>query len=403
VRIGSFSAAMVYQPVCDVGGVAALDPSARCPQACAPGDAGKGRLFIGVRGDSSLTWADLEASDQGTNPVIGCSATEPPGSFPACDSLHRVTSTDDGIGSATLAPQAQPIAVPDEPYALALDAVRQLLYVGHLRGDIAHADTGGISLFDVVDPKTTPPSLIGVHGSIFPSDGNGLFGVTSLTRQDFGGNQGEMFATSRYLPRVGGVVPANIPINDCTSAISHAEIALVPTGDAFDTTLPGTETRGIQFLPDAPRIFVLQRVPPALIAFDVSTDSLGGTIVAPTDVIETCAQPTFLQMHNPAGTGRRLFITCFETGQVYVIDPYVPRQTNVIEVGRGPAGLAFGPGPGQDPATTPADEGTRAYVVGFGDNNISVVDLAPSTDPDPNRSTQYHVIQRIGFPSTVPR
>jgi hypothetical protein len=36
-------------------------------------------------------------------------------------------------------------------------------------------------------------------------------------------------------------------------------------------------------------------------------------------------------------------------------------------------------------------------VVGFGDNNISVVDLEPGS------ATEYHVIQRIGYPSTVPR
>ena len=38
-----------------------------------------------------------------------------------------------------------------------------------------------------------------------------------------------------------------------------------------------------------------------------------------------------------------------------------------------------------------------AYVVGFGDNNISVVDLAPGSP------TEYHVVQHIGFPSVVPR
>ena len=41
--------------------------------------------------------------------------------------------------------------------------------------------------------------------------------------------------------------------------------------------------------------------------------------------------------------------------------------------------------------------GNRAYVVGFGSNNVSVVDL------DPTSATRYHVIQRIGFPSAVPR
>jgi hypothetical protein len=48
-------------------------------------------------------------------------------------------------------------------------------------------------------------------------------------------------------------------------------------------------------------------------------------------------------------------------------------------------------------STSPINHKPIAYVVGFGDNNISVVDL------DPTSPTEYHVIQRIGFPSTVPR
>jgi len=38
-----------------------------------------------------------------------------------------------------------------------------------------------------------------------------------------------------------------------------------------------------------------------------------------------------------------------------------------------------------------------AYVVGFGDNNISVIDLRPGS------TTEYHVVQRMGFPRVTPR
>jgi hypothetical protein len=41
--------------------------------------------------------------------------------------------------------------------------------------------------------------------------------------------------------------------------------------------------------------------------------------------------------------------------------------------------------------------GTTAYVVGFGDNNISVVDLTPGSD------TEYRVVHRLGFPRVSPR
>jgi hypothetical protein len=38
-----------------------------------------------------------------------------------------------------------------------------------------------------------------------------------------------------------------------------------------------------------------------------------------------------------------------------------------------------------------------AYAVGFADNNVSVINLEPGSP------TEYQVIQRIGFPRTIPR
>jgi hypothetical protein len=35
--------------------------------------------------------------------------------------------------------------------------------------------------------------------------------------------------------------------------------------------------------------------------------------------------------------------------------------------------------------------------VNFGDNGVAVIDL------DPDSPTEYHVIQRLGFPRTTPR
>jgi DNA-binding beta-propeller fold protein YncE len=86
-------------------------------------------------------------------------------------------------------------------------------------------------------------------------------------------------------------------------------------------------------------------------------------------------------------TNKRLFVSCFEAGEVYVVDPYLPQIISIIEVGRGPAGLAFS-------NESPPE---RAYVVGFGANNVSVIDLVEGSQ------TQFHVIERIGFPSPTPR
>src|SRR5262249_49142204 len=142
------------------------------------------------------------------------------------------------------------------------------------------------------------------------------------------------------------------------------------------------------FPPDMSRAFLLQRVPPAIVGFDISNGPSGLFGNVPSDVLEMCQAPTFLQQAGE-GVDARLYVTGFESCQAYVADPFMPRLTNVIEVGHGPAGLAFAP---------PGPDGQRlAYVVGFSDNNMSVVDLTPGSP------TQFHVIQRIGFASSVPR
>ena len=152
------------------------------------------------------------------------------------------------------------------------------------------------------------------------------------------------------------------------------------SGDSFGTSLTGSETRGIQFVKSmagtdvVEHAFVLQRVPPAVVDFYQGI---------PSQVLEVCQSPTFLQKNN---AGDRLFVNCFDSGEVYVIDPFVPRVERIFTVGRGPASLVF-----------PENDPTVAYVVGFSDNNISVVDIAPGS------ASQYHVVQRIGFANSVPR
>jgi hypothetical protein len=390
VEIGSFSAGMVFQsfrePSCpaaqgDVGPNALLAASPKdrhdCNAQC-PGEPVDGRLFIGVRGNSSLSYVDTSrVADPalGTRPSFSCkdqNGTEKP----VCTVVDMLPDpTTSGV---------TPIHVPDEPYALALQETQDLLYVGHLRGDTAHPQTGGISLFDVSRPAgRDKPRFLGPSSSFFNADGNGNFGITSLTKVG-----GQVYATSRYSTSAVNIVPSLAELATvCTQ--DKKDIVLVRGGDVFTTPLAGFEIRGIQFLPEGNRAFALQRTPPALVGFDVSRDQQAfGNF--PSDILETCVGPTFLQSYD-AGEGTRLYVTCFDAGQVYVFDPYVPRLIAVIEAGRGPAGLVF-------PSAFRTDRTERlAYVVGFSGNDISVVDVTPAS------KMQYHVVQRIGFPSLVPR
>jgi hypothetical protein len=408
IEIGSFSAGMAFQaftePKCPVVPNPPL-PNLATPDAIneampqdrhdcnthCPGDSLDGRLFIGVRGDSSLTYVDTtRVADPmlGTRPLF--STCPDLGPISAC----RVSSMPGPVGLATTESTPAVTPVPDEPYALALNASQDLLYIGHLRGDVNHPNTGGISLFDVsratseLSPKVNVPVYIGSSGGLFPADGNGNFGVTSLTLR---GDQ--VYASSRYTASAVNVIPSLDALNatSCTSPQDPATITLSPGSDVYLSPLVGAEIRGIEFLANN-RAFVLQRTPPALVGFDMSNaDTVFPNF--PSDILETCTSPTFLQSYD-TGEGMRLYVTCFDAGQIYVFDPSVPRLVTVIDSGRGPAGLAFAPRV-QNPKAPVGQQ--LAFIVGFTLNDIAVLDLTPGSD------TQYHVIQRFGFPSLVPR
>jgi hypothetical protein len=371
VRIGSFAAGMVWQAASSIS-----NPG------CEGSDATPGlgstvdRLLIAVRGDTSLTWVNVEHdvgdSDAGWVPRLRCSDTT---DFQVCDEYHQTTETANGI------------RLPDEPYALALDPGVGLLYLGHLSGDPGHPGTGGISLFDLTatDPETAPLYL-GPSGPIFAPNSSGLYGVTSLTPRK-NGNSFDVFATSRYLPQTTGVrTTAFCPMDNGQTS---ANLVVIGSGGSFNPNIGGSEIRGIQFppVPTGQEAFVLQRSPPALVGFN------GGN---PTSFLETCTSPTFLYRHNPGHSGEKLFVNCSADGQIWVFDPAVPRLVAILNIGRAPAGIVFEPAP-DDKDAAGAHYGTTAYVVGFGDNNISVLDLTPGSP------TEYRVVQRLGFPRVSPR
>jgi hypothetical protein len=248
--------------------------------------------------------------------------------------------------------------------------------VGHLVGNTALAYTGGFSLFDVapVGAKFEPPRFINPFVSPFPGNTNGSVGITSLMWEK---SRGTVYASSKYVPVVAGLQTLTVDVQ--CGVGGERDFPAFASGDNFDTMLLGGETRGIQFVGD--HAFVLQRSPPSLVEFDANRN--------PVAVLETCSSPTFLYK-NDAGRGDRLFVNCYDVGEVYVFDPVAAHFERSFSVGRGPAGMVFPRREGQQKVT-------RAFVVGFSDNDVSVVDL------DPTHDTEYHVIQRIGFPSTVPR
>jgi hypothetical protein len=418
VRIGSFAAGMIWQPYCP-DACNMPDPSATPPVlGCSPDDSA-GRLFIGVRGDTSLTWLDVD--NLPSAPKFHCGQTG--GSLAECSADHRLTEAMSALSTEAMDPGAPMVNLPDEPYALELDPYRGLLYVGHLVGNTSTTDSGGISLFNVSGtspkqnsdgsfPPRADPSYIAPFPSVFPPNSAGFFGITALKRHvplgqpqlvSDGLARDEIFASSRYLPLVTSIVPfvpfGSNPPSSCPPN-SNSDLVVEGAADSLNSGLVGSEMRGVEIIdPSDPtvaaqRAYALQRVPPALVGFTIATNNAGAVITTPTDVSETCSSPTFLYQHQVAGEGPRLYVNCFDTGEIYVFDPSVPTLLTSFQVGRGPAGLVF---PSSPIVTATGKVEDLAYLIGFSDNNISVLDLTHGSP------TQYHVIQRLGFPTVTPR
>jgi len=374
------------------------------------------RLLLGVRGDTSLTYIDVTSQGDATPPELRCVTDETmpgtaavAGTFATCDDAHRIVQADSALAAPMEDPMSSPLVpLPDEPYALAIEYDDGLLYIGHLTGSTARPFSGGFSLFDIAprgDGALDAPRFIAPFNSPVGSNSFGAVGTTAMNvhRNQFGGD--DVFASSRYVPAVASLgTTATCP----TVGADVREIAAFGSGINYSSPLGGSETRGVQFLDDVEflddpdptkhidrnRAFVLQRSPPTLIGFVASN-------MAASDFLETCGSPTFLDKYpqrdpnapfanDPPET--RLFVTCFADGEVYVYDPFVPQLVKTFPVGRGPSGLVF-----DDTLDANGEKRQVAYVVGFGDNNISVIDLKPGSP------SQYSVVQRIGFPRTAPR
>jgi DNA-binding beta-propeller fold protein YncE len=402
VLIGSFAAQMVWQSSCD-------DPClAYHNQPSCLADPNGGRILIGVRGDTSLTYVDVVPTGQANNPnqpAFHCTGGDTvTASMGECD--QKVVDTSSSLTIESGDPQAPVTALPDEPYALTLDDARGYLYVGHLVGSTSVQDTGGVSLFDVsgigfiaAGEFAPAPRFIAPFGSPFAPSSSGLFGVTALNLHEPLGvppdptnNQlKQLYVSSRYTP----LVTAMVPLGPSICAGDQNDDVLVPSGNTLNSNLVGSEMRGVEFIEPtatsennyADRAYALQRVPPDLVGFDIAVNNAGGPTATPTDVLETCSSPTFLYQHTVSNSdeGSRLYVNCFDTGEVYVFDPAGPTLLTTFTVGRGPAGMVFD-------TTRPL-----AYVLDFSQNDVSVVDIKPQSP------TQYHVIQRLGFPSVTPR
>ncbi len=355
-RIGSFGSAIVVD---------------------SDGPSGTHRLFVSVRAEPSITFIDAQLG--GGQVHMSCNAGTAPN--PTCDDSHKIRGGTDPQG---------PLVLPEEPFSLALDQQLGILYATH----------GGRGISVIEACAGQKPALSSVtwpafaHETCTGLDPVRCQGVNGVLLGQAGNPTAPLYAFGRFIfaDQAAEVQTLLLRGADRPCGEERRHLELVP-GDSFfpSAFYPyGNDIRGMVLSADGKRAYVLHRNgagisardnPAALVAVDRTPDSQGRPINRAVEVVEICSGPTELHLHD-AGRGPRLHVVCFESGQIYVVDPDLMEVSAVINVGRGPNNLAFAP---QDP--------TLAYLAGFSDNNVSVIDLRPGS---PN---EYKVVQRIGFPT----
>jgi DNA-binding beta-propeller fold protein YncE len=313
-------------------------------------DLGNGslRLFVPTRGDPSITWTDWNGT------ALECVQ---------CDSAveHRLAFLyNDGDNFP---------GIPEEPYSVFADSTGQYAMVTHLT-------TGSVSLVD--SPRDSKNVVVtDVLQGIFGADSNGIRGATGITGSP---SSGIVYVGSRTEDRIQTFTIGR-PVNGARPYLLPGKWFFL---DAVGGLSGGSvDTRGMTFSQDGSRMFLVNRRPPTLQVIDTTIAPTGVPKDEPLGASDICRQASAVTLSG-TGSDERAYVTCFQDGQVYVVDPssgvFVE---DIVLSGRGPYGVAA------------ARTRGKLYVTNFLEDTISVIDIAPSSP------TRNRVVLRIGIPRSL--
>ncbi|MGE3768585.1 MAG: YncE family protein [Kofleriaceae bacterium] len=312
---------------------------------------GRYRLFVPTRGNPAITWTDW-VDDKLTCVTCDTDQTK----FP--HELAFVLNQDDLAG------------IPEEPYNVYADSVGEFAMVTHLT-------TGAVTLID--SPKDSDAVIVtDVLQGIFAGDQSGIPGATGVVGSPTG--SGVVYVGSRTEDRIQ------------TFTVGR------PQNGAYPYLLPGkwfflnavggfaggsSDTRGMTFSQDGNRLYLVNRRPASLQVIDTSISATGVPKDEPLGATDICRQGSTVAVSG-TGADERAYVSCFQDGQVYVVDPssgvYVE---DIVLSGRGPYSVAV------------ARSRNKVYVTNFLEDTISVIDIAPSSP------TRNRVVLRIGIPRSL--
>lgn len=380
VRVGNFAGNMILQK---------LDDKTR-------------ELWVSVRGDPSVTRIDVDTS--GDTPSLRCFDAPPPGRLSCgrpqvaptgCEPnwlVQNYLCTQNGGASSgncqMFANSNLPTSLPTEPFGMALDEGTLANGDPYHRLLVSHLSGGQVSIIDVHNRSN--PQLLYVSDPFFEADTTKRHGAFALAAQHPGQASSLWYMTSN--------------IEATVSVFRVADVGVVITQPQVAFTLSawfaaGTDIRAIAFAHDGNRAFLTENNPPSVVVIDTHPQpgggagqgALGNPANQVVDIIDVCQEPSNMRVRDvtvegapgtPSRVGTQLWVVCFLSNQLMVVDPDAREVLSTIQVGRGPNDVAF--------------DAHHAYVTNFSESTISVIDL------DPGSLTQYRQVAKIGIPALPP-
>ncbi len=313
--------------------------------------AGKLRVIVPTRGDPSVAWADWDGS------ALSCNASG--GANALCDDAHRLSYVHNDADLAS---------IPEEPFNVFADSAGEFAMVTHLT-------TGAVTLID--SPKDSDRVQVSdVLSGIFAADpSNGIRGATGIVGRLPNAPNDIIYVGSRSEDRIQTFTVGR-PVNGAPPFMLPGNWFFL---DAVGGNTGGSaDTRGMAASVDGSRMYLVNRRPPSLQVWDTSLSPTGfpkNKALGSTDI---CRQGSTVAISG-SGDEERAYVTCFQDGQIYVVDPRgAVSVEDIILVGRGPYAAAA------------AKASNLLLVTNFLEDTIAVVDTAPGS------KTHNRVVLRIG-------
>ncbi|MDP9033549.1 MAG: hypothetical protein M3O50_01975 [Myxococcota bacterium] len=400
---------------------------------------GRRRLFVPVRGDATLTWADL--NDDGT---IDCGARVDG----RCNPSHHAGNNPNE------AHNSRNVTLPGEPFGMAQTEDGTAIAITHQTDTKASLFTSGVPAAGQPFATEVPPAMQFVLDGL-PTGGNGIAAVPH-----------DPDAVNTNCQSASGAIDSAPCVRPAFLETSHdaAQLVLLRYYSDDGSTLHrpflapetfypltanagGTDSRGIVIDPTPrllckrrvggagaaalracgrlpARVFFASRTPPALVVGEIGESSVSGAAQggaapasdgAPYDPDQLVITKNIPLPNGPSrvylapivdASGNyaiRVFIVCFESSQVVVYDPDAQAVENIINVGQGPFAMAFDPFQLADilPPETPRDPSAArlayrfAYVASFTQSYVQMIDLNQNASP----STFESVVFTLGQPT----